>query len=615
MVHLQQELHKIQHRWGFLPAEELRALSRRTEVPLHRIHEVASSFPGYRLAAPAPVDVKVCRDMSCHLRGVSRLESGLRELAAELGGTGPEGGPRVVVGGVSCLGQCDKAPALVIGYGHEGHYGDYVYRGLSEGEYAALVRRAADNQPLEEQPATRARPLDWKIDPYPGEVPGYAAVRKLVETRDVEWVLGALQAANLRGMGGARFPTFQKWRSVRNEPGREKYVVCNADECEPGTFKDRDLMRRVPHLLVEGMILAGLCINATHGYIYIRHEYEEEIEAMREAIEEARSRGFCGQNILGTELSYPLEVFVSPGGYICGEESALIEAMEDRRAEPRNKPPFPFQNGLYGKPTIINNVESLMWTPSIALNGGEWYKNQGVNGGDGLWFCSISGDVNWPGVYEVPFGLTVGELIDKHAGGMRDGQQLKAIAPSGPSSGYLPAVLREEDLPTAAAKKYFRERLSPDGRPLPIRELPLDYKVLGGIGNMLGAAFVAVGDRACIVDMAANTTQFFRNESCGKCVPCRMGSEKLVEVLAEVTGLRLGPEKRAAYFGSANGAAPRPDGPGLVPEVAQALEIASICGLGMVVPNAIRTVMQYFRDELDEHIRNGRCPAGVCGPR
>jgi NADH:ubiquinone oxidoreductase subunit F (NADH-binding) len=355
------------------------------------------------------------------------------------------------------------------------------------------------------------------------------------------------------------------------------------------------------------MVLAGLVVGARQGYVYIRHEYEEEIEAMRAAIAEAVARGACGPNLFGSGRSFELEVYVSPGGYICGEESALIEAMEDRRAEPRNKPPFPFQNGFRGKPTVINNVETLMWTPAIALNGGPWYKNLGLAygkdakgnelKGDGLWFCSISGDVANPGVYEVPFGLTVGDLIDRYAGGMLGGQAFKAIATSGPSSGYLPAWLKEEELPGDRARAAFRETLSPDGRPFDVRKLPLDYKALNPIGGMLGAAIVIVGERACMVDMAANTSRFFRNESCGKCVPCRMGTQKMVDLFGEVSARRSGPDRLA-----------------LVNELAPTMADTSICGLGMIAANPMLTLLRHFRDELDEHVRHGRCPAGVCWP-
>jgi NADH:ubiquinone oxidoreductase subunit F (NADH-binding) len=382
-------------------------------------------------------------------------------------------------------------------------------------------------------------------------------------------------------MGGAGFPTFKKWSAVRSASGPVKYVVCNADESEPGTFKDRELLRRTPYLLIEGMVLAGLVTGATHGYVYIRHEYEEEIEAMREAIAAAREQGLCGDNILGSGLSFPLEVFVSPGGYICGEESALLEAMEDRRAEPRNKPPFPVISGLYGKPTVINNVETLCWVPSILMHGGEWYRDQGVNGATGLRFVSISGDVARPGVYEVPFGLTVRDLIFNYASGLRDGQKLKAIAPSGPSGGFLPAVIKTANLPP----RFVKDRLPPGTTTYDILDMTLDLNTLGAIGSMLGAAFVVYGDRADMVEQALNCVQFFRNESCGKCVPCRLGSQKLVDVITQMLDGRFPREQL-----------------GLVDELGQAMTLTSICGLGQVAANPITTVSKHFREEVERYV-------------
>src|SRR5262249_14040450 len=214
-------------------------------------------------------------------------------------------------------------------------------------------------------------------------------------------------------------------------PSDIKYVICNADESEPGTFKDRELLRRTPYLVVEGMVLAGLVSGAARGYVYIRHEYHDELEALREALDRAQAEKVCGDNVLGSGRSFALEVFVSPGGYIQGGESALLEAMEDRRGEPRNKPPFPVTHGPYNKPTVISNVETRAWVPAIVLRGGAWYRDQGVNGATGLRFVSVSGDVSRPGVYEIPFGQTVRELVYQTAGGLRDGQKLKAIAPSG----------------------------------------------------------------------------------------------------------------------------------------------------------------------------------------
>jgi NADH:ubiquinone oxidoreductase subunit F (NADH-binding)/NADH:ubiquinone oxidoreductase subunit E len=563
-----QELRQIQGRHGYLPAEELHALSKRTGVPLHRLHEVASFFPHFRLRPGPDVDVKVCRDMACYLRRAPRLQRALQDKANEMGGT-------VTVEGVSCLGQCDHAPAVSIN--------DVVYRGLPEAKLRALMDNAAAKEPLPPQHADRSPP-GWKIDYYAGK-PGYAAVKQFVETRDADRILRALETANLRGMGGAGFPTHRKWSAVRAAPGPEKYVVCNGDESEPGTFKDRELLRRTPHLVIEGMVLAGLVAGATRGWIYVRHEFEEEIEAVEEAIREARAAGVVGDNVLGSGQAFELEVYVSPGGYICGEETALLEAMEDRRAEPRNKPPFPTTNGLYNKPTVINNVETLSWVPVIVLRGGEWYRDQGTHGATGLRFVSISGDVVRPGVYEVPFGQTVRELVMDTAGGMRDGQRLQAIAPSGPSGGFLPAVIDADNLPAA----FVKDRLAPGAENFNIFDLTLDLGTLGAIGSMLGAAFVVVGDRTPIVEMALNCVRFFKNESCGKCVPCRVGSQKLAGIIEEMMKGQFSMELVV-----------------LVNELATAMYSTSICGLGQVAANPMTSVLRHFRGELEKYLEPPR---------
>jgi NADH:ubiquinone oxidoreductase subunit F (NADH-binding)/NADH:ubiquinone oxidoreductase subunit E len=561
-----QELRQIQKRFGYLPAEELRKLSERTQVPLHRLHEVASFFPHYRLTPGPAVDVKVCRDMACFLRRAPQLHRNLEAKATELGDN-----VAVTVEGVSCLGQCDHAPAVSIN--------DRVYRGLSEAKLFQLMETAAAREPLPEQHADQS-PRGWKIDCYDGK-PDYRAVQEFVKTRDAGRVLRALETANLRGMGGAGFPTHRKWSAVRAEAGPDKYLVCNADESEPGTFKDRELLRRTPHLVVEGMVLAGLVTGATRGWVYVRHEYEEEIDALTGAIEAARAQGVVGDRVLGSDLAFDLEVFVSPGGYICGEETALLEAMEDRRAEPRNKPPFPTTAGLYNRPTVINNVETLSWVPAIVTHGGEWYRDQGVNGATGLRFVSISGDVRRPAVYEVPLGQTVRDLIFETAGGMRDGQRLAAIAPSGPSGGFLPAVVRAENLP----QKFVKERLPAGATTYDILDLPLDLNALAAIGSMLGAAFVVVGDGTPIVEMALNCVRFFRNESCGKCVPCRLGSEKLAGMVEQLLARRLPREHL-----------------GLVEELAAAMYATSICGLGQVAANPIASVLRHFREDLEKYL-------------
>jgi NADH:ubiquinone oxidoreductase subunit F (NADH-binding) len=370
-------------------------------------------------------------------------------------------------------------------------------------------------------------------------------------------------------LGGAGFPTESKWQLVRQAPGPEKYIVCNADESEPGTFKDRFILTNLPYLVLEGMIIAGLLTGAPKGILYIRHEYEEQEKILEDEIRCCREARLVGKNILGSDLSFELEIFVSPGGYICGEESALLEAIEGKRAEPRNKPPFPVQQGLWNKPTAINNVETFANVPSILVRGADWHKAQGVAGTAGLKFIGVSGDVVRPGVYEVPMGTPVSELISSYAGGLPSGKRLKAFAPSGPSSGFLPAAMAD---------------------------VRLDFKSLADAGSMLGSgALVVLAEGTCMLDMALNTTQFFRNESCGKCVPCRVGSQKLVDLLTSWT---------QGQGSSADLA--------LIEELGDALRLTSICGLGQVVPSPITSVMKHFREEVDAHLLRRECPSRVC---
>ena len=579
-----QELHKIQHEHGYLPADQLRALSERTGEPLHRLHEVASFFPHYQLHPPLAAEVKVCCDMACHLAGGEGVCRHLEELGKQAHG-------QIAVKRVSCLGRCDGAPAVSIN--------DHVYWNKSQNELENLVQTAAARQPLPGQETGTPAP-SWQIDPYGGR-PNYEVVRRWAgawkadndadarqkRVRLGDPILKILEEGNLRGMGGAAFPTHRKWTTVRNAPGDVKYVVCNGDESEPGTFKDRDLLFFAPHLLVEGMVIAGLVSGAQRGYIYIRHEYEEQIEVVRAEIARAAREGLCGDNILGTNLDFPVEVFVSPGGYICGEESALLEAMEDRRAEPRNKPPLPVYEGFRGNPTIINNVETLSWVPALVLRGGAWYRDSGAHGAAGMRFVSISGHVARPGVYEVPFGQTVRELIYDSAGGMSGGRKLKAIATSGPSGGFLPAML---DLAQVSPKfvEGLRNRgvIAADAARLDILDLPLDPGLLQPFPDfMLGAAFVVYGDDADILREALNCVEFYRNESCGKCVPCRLGTQKMVEMIGELL------------------AGKRHDDLATLEDLAQTMTLTAICGLGQVAANPLRTALRYFPQDLDKYAK------------
>ena len=547
------ELRAIQATFGYLPTEELYKLSGKLKRPVSEIHSVASFYPHFYLKPPPKVDVRVCVDMTCHLRGACEVR---RSLDKAFTGT-PQS--EISIRDVSCLGRCDTAPALSIN--------DRIYSGVSPQQALEMVRGSTEGK-LPRRLPRRHHPQRLETDPYNGPSP-YKAVRQLVKGRDFNAVLSALKASSLRGMGGAGFPTGTKWEIVRNARGAQKYVVCNADESEPGTIKDRFLMESVPHLIIEGMIVAGLVTGATKGIIYIRHEYEEPREALEEEIQRCYRERLLGRGILGSELDFDLEIFVSPGGYICGEESALLEALEGKRAEPRNKPPFPGTNGLWNAPTVINNVETFTFAAAILVNGADWYKKLGMNGAAGLKFVGISGDVAYPGVFEVPMGISYRDLIYKYAGGIRDGKHLLGFAPSGPSSGYLPASQVD---------------------------LPLDFNAVAAAGSMVGSgAIVVCAEGRCMLDMALNATRFFRNESCGKCVPCRVGSQKLVDLLIRWT-----------QGDSAK------DDMKVMNELFKAMRLTSICGLGQIVHAPVASVIRHFPSVIDEHLTARSCPGSVC---
>src|ERR1700734_613490 len=419
------ELREIQRQFGYLPAEELRTLAKKIDFPLYRLHGVASSYPHFRLTPPPRVDVRICQDMSCHLRGAAELRS------AGEGAAGQIAQQDVKISGTSCLGRCDQSPAVAVN--------DQIFSGLTAGHLTVMIGNLLADGPPPTPVESRHR-VPCALDPYQADEP-YQAIRNFVQSRDAKGALELLKASGLRGLGGAGFPTESKWQMVRQAPAPTKFIVCNADESEPGTIKDRFILSNLPHLVIEGMILAGLLTGAQKGILYIRHEYEEQEKILHDEIARCKREGLVGSSVLGSEFSFDLELFVSPGGYICGEESALLEAIEGKRAEPRNKPPFPVTNGLWDQPTVINNVETFSLATVILARGADWYKAQGKNGSVGMKFVGISGDVVRPGIFEVPMGTSYSDLIYQYAGGIPGGKKLKGFAPSGPSSGYLPASM------------------------------------------------------------------------------------------------------------------------------------------------------------------------------
>jgi formate dehydrogenase beta subunit len=549
------ELRNIQRAHGYLPEGELRALAERLTIPLFRLQGVASFYPHFFLKPPARAEVRVCGDMACHRSGGNDMRERLSSRYQ---------GQEVNIQHVSCLGRCDLAPAIAVN--------DQIFERITDADAATLIDFAAAGASPEQLGARRSLLPQVRVqcDPYPDQASQYGVLRSFVQSQDWTGLLATLKSSGLRGLGGAGFPTGTKWELVRAQPGPDKFIVCNADESEPGTIKDRHIMTNAGHLLIEGIVLGGLVAGARHGIIYIRHEYPQQEHILRQEIERCYATGILGRSVMGSGLAFDLEIFVSPGLYICGEETALLEAIEGKRAEPRNKPPFPGQlgGGLWGKPTVINNVETFLFVPVILARGLDWMKAAGRNGSAGVKFVGVSGDVVNAGVFEVPMGTSYRELIDGFAGGVAAGRTLKAYAPSGPAGGYLPASMAD---------------------------LPLDWNAMSQAGTTVGSgAIVVCDDRACMLDMALNSVRFFRNESCGKCVPCRTGSTKLADMLAEWTRGRRGANDLLLYQ-----------------ELCHALKMTSICGLGQVIHHPIASVMKHFPDEVDAHLK-GLCEAGVC---
>ncbi len=529
---------RLQHERGFLDDETLHELSVRKRVPLYRLEGLAGFYTHFRRTPPARVAIHVCRDVSCAMHDCRPLIEQLHEAL--------NGRKDVDLHEVSCLGRCDAAPAVAV------NDVPLAPRSLADLDYVLDLVETPENLP-EDKPTDS--PRLWKCDPYTGDEEPYGTVKSLIGSGDDVGVvcIERLKASNLRGMGGAGFPAGLKWELVAREKVGPKYVICNADESEPGTFKDRVVLEELPHLVIEGVLLAGLTVGAEQAIVYLRHEYSRERQALESAIDRARRAGVLGDNAAGSGRPFDIEIFMSPGGYILGEETALLEALEDHRGEPRNKPPYPGTHGLWGKPTLINNVETFALATSIIHHGAEWWQKQAGNDFAGLKFVSVSGDVENPGVYEIPVGTTVRQLIGI-AGGMQDGQSLKAFLPGGASSNFLTAGHADT---------------------------PLDFETMQQAGSMLGtgAVIVMAQDRD-LFTLATNIVRFFRNESCGKCVPCRVGSEKAVQLLEGVQTGTTGPDELA-----------------VLAELGETLEQTSICGLGQVALNPILSMMKHFPDE------------------
>lgn len=532
--------------------------------------------------------VLVCGGTGCVSSGCKAVRD---TLIDEIENRGLEEKVRVIVTG--CLGPCNMGPIVTI-YPEGTFYqhvkpDDAVYivrEHLENGRHIeGLMYRSPETGKLQD----RWEEIDYFrnqmrlvlrncgfIDPLSLEEyiarDGYAALAAVLEAGSPEKVIEEITSSGLRGRGGAGFPTGLKWGFVRKAPGTPKYVVCNGDEGDPGAFMDRSVLEGDPHSVLEGMVIGAFAVGASQGYAYIRAEYPLAIKNFSYAIEQARLNGLLGKDILGTGFDFDVEVRVGAGAFVCGEETALLESIMGRRGEPRPRPPFPAQEGLFGKPTTINNVETWANVPLIIHRGGDWYASIGTEKSKGTKVFALAGKVNNTGLVEVPLGTTLRQVIFDIGGGVAGGKQLKAFQTGGPSGGAIPA-------------KYV--------------DVPISYESLAELGSIMGSGGMIVLDEdSCMVDLARFFMDFVQDESCGKCTPCRIGTRRMSEILTKLTQGRGTPEDVE-----------------LLIELANVVKNSALCGLGQTAPNPVLSTTNNYRDEYDAHVKDRKCPTGVCPMR
>lgn len=398
---------------------------------------------------------------------------------------------------------------------------------------------------------------------------GYKALGKALTEMTPEQVIGEIEKSGLQGRGGAGFPTGRKWGFVRSARERPKYVICNADESEPGTYKDRLVLEGDPFSMIEAMTIAAYAVGAQNGYIYIRGEYKLAYRRLEKAIQQAEAVGLLGEDIFGTGLKFHIHLHAGAGAYICGEETALIESIEGKRGQPRPRPPYPPSYGIWGKPTLVNNVETLVNVPPIIRNGGEWYHQFGTDRSRGTKVYTIMGNVNFTGAIEVPLGITLREVIEIYGKGMKKGARLKLVQTGGSSGSIVPPSLLDT---------------------------PMDFESWRKAGVSLGSGALLICDeRTCVVDLAKVLLQFFRYESCAKCTPCRTGTQRLYQIISDISTGRGTMESLEE-----------------LQSMGQDMELLSNCGLGQTASVALRDILKHFREEVEEHILEHVCRAGVC---
>ena len=532
------------------------------------------------------IEFLVCGDTGC--RSIDRLAV-LNKLDKIIKDKGLQGRASASITG--CFGFCKKGPIVKV------FPDDIFYTEVTEDDAEEIISAHLEKNELVDRllyrnpeapdtPVPHERDMDFyrkqkrtalancgiihpdRIEDYIA-AGGYLGLAKCLEEMSPQDVVGCISESGLRGRGGGGFPTGVKWQAAAKQPPGKKYVVCNADEGDPGAFMDRSILEGDPHCVLEGMAIAAYAIGSDQGYIYVRAEYPLAIKRLEQAVAQAREAGLFGQNILGSGFNFDLELKYGAGAFVCGEETALLHSIEGGRGEPMPKPPFPAEKGLYGKPTIINNVETFANVRRIILNGAAWFKSMGTEKSSGTKVFALAGKVRNVGLVEVPMGTTLREIVYDIGGGMKDGKEFKAVQTGGPSGGCI-----------------SKENL----------DIPIDYDSLTSIGSMMGSGGMIVMDEDnCMVDIAKFYLDFTMEESCGKCTPCRVGTKRLYELLAEITEGK-GTEEHLDKLKT----------------LGAAIKDTALCGLGQTAPNPVLSTMQYFWDEYIAHVRDKRCPAGVC---
>ena len=533
--------------------------------------------------------VLICGGTGCTSSGSQAL---FTKLEGELQAKGLENEIKIVQTG--CFGLCALGPIMIV-YPEGTFYSrvtpedipEIVEEHLLKGRIVdrLVYNDAADDKKAEDVVASLSETQFYKkqkrialrncgvinpevIDEYIA-MDGYFALAKVVKEMTPEDVINTILASGLRGRGGGGFPTGRKWQFARASVSDKKYVVCNADEGDPGAFMDRSVLEGDPHALLEAMAIAGYAIGADEGWVYVRAEYPIAVKRLNIAIEQAREMGLLGKNIFGTDFSFDIHIRLGAGAFVCGEETALLTSIEGNRGEPRPRPPFPAVKGLWGKPTIINNVETYANIPQIILNGADWFSSMGTEKSKGTKVFALGGKIRNTGLVEVPMGTTLREIVEEIGGGIPNGKHFKAAQTGGPSGGCIPASLID---------------------------VPIDYDNLLEIGSMMGSGGLIVMDEdTCMVDLAKFFLEFTVDESCGKCAPCRIGTVRMLEILNKIT--------------EGNGELEDLD---KLEELANYIKAGSLCGLGQTAPNPVLSTLRYFRDEYVAHIVDKKCPAGVC---